>query len=243
MSTIEIIDCEQRSEEWYQARAGCITASMFQTIMDKLKTGKNKGGYKKAAEDYAFRLAIERIAGDALRGSEFETYDMRRGRELEPEARNLHAMMYDLDIEPTGMVRTKDGKFGASADGLIGKDGGCEYKCLLSPELLKAILIDGNTEEFEAQVQGGMWLTGRTWWHFCLYCPALAPIGKDLTVIPVERDDDYIEPMEAELLEFDTLVESYRAQLLEQGATPLNAEQSAPEPTPTAVSAEGAFGG
>lgn len=219
MSEIEIIHCEQRDDDWYQARAGCITASMFQLVLDKLKTGPDKGGYKKAAHDYAFRLAVERIAGEALRGKDFETFDMRWGRELEPEARETHALTLGQDIERAGFMRTADGKFGASVDGLIADDGGSEYKCLLSPERLKAVLIDRDIDEFIPQCQGALWLSGRRWWHFCLYCPPLAPIGKDLTTIPMERDDDYIETLELELLMFDDLVERYREKLTNEGGT------------------------
>ena len=58
-----------------------------------------------------------------------------------------------------------------------------------------------------------MWVTDRKWCDFVLYCPALKPIDKDLTIITVQRDDDYIEEMEAGLIEFDKLVNEYKAKL------------------------------
>lgn len=213
MNDIEILEVEQGSAAWHNARAGVITASMFVEFMEKLKTGKNKGGYRKKADDYAFTLAVERISGEPLQGVEFENYAMRRGHELEPVARDLHATIHGIDIEPAGFVRTTDGKFGASADGLIGKDAGTEYKCLTAPERLKSVLVDGDISEFLPQCQGGMWVTGRSVWHLAFYCPALASIGRDLTVFDIERDDDYIHRIETECLEFDRLVESYRREL------------------------------
>jgi hypothetical protein len=208
-----ICDSPQGSPEWHAERAGCITASMYQTIMDKLKSGKEKGGYKKAALDYAFRLAVERISGEPL-DEGFETWAMRRGNELEPQARAAHAFQRDLDIDPCGFIKTEDGIFGASADGLIGKDGGAEYKCLIDPARIRSIIIERDISEFLPQVQGGMWITGRKWWHFCLYCPALGSIGKALTVFEVERDDDYVEALELELVEFNRLVEQYMAAII-----------------------------
>lgn len=208
MPDIRYVICEQGSTVWLSERAGLVTASMASTVRDTYKTGKNKGEYKSAALNYAFRLAVERISGVPL-DEGFSTWQMKRGNELEPEARARHEFATGLEVMPTGMVKTADGKFGASADGLIGEDGGSEYKCLVSPERIRDIIIDGNLEEFTDQVQMCMWLTGRKWWHFCLYCPALEPAGKDLIIYEVKRDDDYIATMEKDLIAFDNLVCEY----------------------------------
>lgn len=201
-----IVECDQGSTEWHNARAGVVTASMFAEVRKRLKSGPNKGDFSSAAKDYAFRLACERISGEALQDDQFQTYAMRRGNELEPEARLLHEQRIEKFIERAGFVLTDDRKFGASADGLIDDDGGSEYKCLVSPERLRTILIEQNLDEFQDQIQGCMWITGRKWWHFALYCPALKPIGKELTLHEVKRDDDYIEAMEKDLLEFEKQV-------------------------------------
>ena len=201
-----IVECDQGSTEWHNARAGVVTASMFAEVRKRLKSGPNKGDFSSAAKDYAFRLACERISGEALQDDQFQTYAMRRGNELEPEARLLHVQRIEKFIERAGFVLTDDRKFGASADGLIDDDGGSEYKCLVSPERLRTILIEQNLDEFQDQIQGCMWITGRKWWHFALYCPALKPIGKELTIHEVKRDDDYIEAMEKDLLEFEKQV-------------------------------------
>ncbi|WNZ54813.1 YqaJ viral recombinase family protein [Microbulbifer sp. MKSA007] len=208
---------EQGSEEWHRERAGAITASNFSEVRKRLKSGKNKGDFTVAAHDYAFRLAVERISGEPLDGG-FQTWAMKRGNELEPEARAAHEDKIDMFIEQTGLVLTDDRKFGASADGLIGEDGGSEYKCLVSPERLRTILLDENLDEFKDQIQGCMWLTGRKWWHFVLYCPALEKIGKALTVRKMERDDNYINELEMDLLKFDKLVEEYRSNLTKKAA-------------------------
>ncbi|HKJ22275.1 MAG TPA: YqaJ viral recombinase family protein [Gammaproteobacteria bacterium] len=207
-----IVNCAQGSEEWHAARVGAITASMFKTARERLKSGKNAGAYKAAAKDYAFRVACERIGGQPL-DEGFSTWAMRRGHELEPEARAAHEMTAGIDVEPTGIVLTDDRKFGGSADGLIGDDGGSEYKCLVAPDRIRGILIDRDIDEFQDQVQGCLWLTGRAWWHFVLYCPALAPVGRDLIIHQVERDDDYIESLESDLIAFDRLVGEYEEQI------------------------------
>ena len=249
-------ECQQGAPEWYQARCGAITASMFAEARkrvggltdqqqvyvtsilkgwtqaealaeadykkapggEKIRRaleGEQIGDFSSAAHDYAFSLAIERETGHTLTDHQFETYAMRRGHELEPQARALHGLDIMQTITPTGFVTTSDGRFGASADGLIGEDGGAEYKCFVDPTKLRQILVAEELSDVMDQIQGGMWITGRKWWDFCLYCPALEPIGRELTRYRIQRDDDYIEALQSDLIAFDALVESYRTKLTE----------------------------
>lgn len=207
-----VINCAQGSAEWHQARAGCITASMFETARSKLKSGPNKGQPTAAALDYAFRLAVERISGDPLDNG-FETWQMKRGHELEPQARMEHEIQSGLIVQPAGFITTDDGAFGASADGLIGEHGGSEYKCFISPEKVRAFHIDNDASGIADQVQGCMWISGRKWWHIGMYCPALEAAGKQLWWRQFERDDDFIEQLEADLWQFKLLVDEYEAKL------------------------------
>lgn len=208
-----IIDCEQGSEEWFKSRAGVITASNFEECRKRMKSGKNKGDFSGKAKEYAFRLAIERLSGELLSEDKFDTFEMKRGRELEPEARLKHEEKRGILVDQTGIALTDDRKFGASVDGLIGEDGSCEYKCFIGPSSLMPILLENDISKTIDQVQGQLWITGRKWSDFVLYCPALKCIGKDLTIITVERDDDYIEALEKDLIEFDKLVDEYQLKL------------------------------
>lgn len=212
------INVEQGSPEWLNARAGVVTASMFEVARDKLKSGSRKGQPTKIAENYAFQLAVERVSNEPLDGSKFENWAMRRGRELEPEARAKHTERTGLHVTEVGLVLTDDSLFGASADGFIGDDIGCEYKCYTAPEKLRSIILNEDFSDVMAQIQGGLWITGRKTWHFCLYCPALSPIGKDFVVHEVNRDEDYISELEADLLEFNALIDVYGRELKNSGA-------------------------
>lgn len=173
------------------------------------------GDFSEAAKNYAFRLACERETGKLLQdGGEFDTWAMRRGHELEPEARKEHQIQAGVIVEPAGFVVTEDGRFGASADGfLVEEPAGAEYKCLVDPERIRTVLFDNSIDEFQDQVQGGMWLTGLPRWHFGLYVPALADLGGPLYWRVIERDESYIEQMEADLMRFDRLVEDTRLRL------------------------------
>jgi len=212
---IGMLTAQQRTfVEAVQAGAdekGAMLAAGYKTkpraeAIERALAGEKVGDWSNAAKDYAFRLAVERISGEPL-DEGFETCAMRRGHELEPAARAAHEAAAGVIVDPCGFVLTEDSAFGASADGFIGDDGGAEYKCLIAPDRLRAVLLDGDVSDFADQVQGGMWITGRAYWHFALYCPALAPIGRELWWREWRRDDDYIEAMERDLIAFKALVD------------------------------------
>jgi hypothetical protein len=200
------------SEAAARTIAGYKAAPRAEAI-EKALSGLPVGDWSDPAKNYAFRLAIERISGEALMDDKFETYAMRRGHELEPEARKEHEVQAGVVVERCGFVTTDDGKFGCSTDGLIETHAISEYKCLVAPDGLRQILLAGDLSEFTDQTHGGLWVTGRREFHFGLYCPALRPIGRHFTLHIVQRDDDYIEELERDLLKFDALVCDFEAQL------------------------------
>jgi hypothetical protein len=185
--------------------------------VDKAIAGERVGDYSDAALDYAFRLAVERISGSPL-DEGFSTWSMKRGHELEPEARMEHESVTGLFVERAGFIMTDDCLFGASADGLIGEDEGSEYKCFIAPEKLRAFHIDNDPSTVIDQVQGCLWITGRKRWHLGMYCPALAPVGRQLWLKTFERNEDYIEAMERDLVEFASLVSSFENELRKKAA-------------------------
>lgn len=208
-----VIECEQGSPEWHKARAGVITASNFKLATQRLKTGPDKGGFTAKAKEHAFGLAIERISQEPLDGG-YQTWQMKRGHELEPEARLRHQEEIGVNIQRAGVVLTEDRVFGGSADGLIGGDGGSEYKCLIGTESMYEVVISGDISEYKPQFQGCLWLTGRRWWDFCVYLPMLASVGRDLMRWRIERDDSYIDgELVPALLEYKELVDSYERRL------------------------------
>jgi len=211
-----IYDHPQGSAEWLASRAGVITASKFAEARKRLKSGPKKGGFTEAAEDYAFRVAVERISGAPL-DEGFSTWAMKRGNELEPEARAWVEVKLGIFVDVAGFVTTDDEKFGASADGFIDKDGGLEIKCLVDPGRIRNVILSDDISEFMDQIQGGMWITGRKWWQFALFCPALEKVGLQLYTKRVERDDNYINEMELDLLEFERVVSKYEQTLRDRG--------------------------
>lgn len=227
-----IHEAPQGSPEWHVARAGVITASTAKTIITPAKYGANKGGFSETALSLAFRLAIERISGQPL-SEGVSTWAMDRGHELEPEARGEHELSTGHVVQCAGFITTDDELFGASVDGLIGDDGGAEYKCFIDAVKLRAIIVDRDLSEVIDQCQFGMAVTGRKWWDFGLYCPALRPIDRHFICHRIDRDDDYIDKkMWPMMLAFNRQVEQYRSILLAGDVPVIAASRATPSVLP-----------
>jgi hypothetical protein len=221
-------ECKQGSPDWLNARAGVITASEFNKARARMKVardGKQKGDFTDAALDYAFQKAIERISRVPL-DENHVTWQMKRGHELEPAARICHEDLLarrggDLSntmVLEAGFMTTPDGIFGCSVDGLIGEHGGSEYKCLTAAAKLRKVILNDDISDYMDQIQGCMAISGRSWWHFGLYCPALKPVHMEFQMMEVERDDDYIDELWRDLLAFKVVVDGYEQALRLRGA-------------------------
>jgi len=133
---IEILDCEQGSELWFQCRAGIPTASEFSTVMAR---GKD-GGASITRLKYMRQLAGEILTGEPAPEGYSNAY-MARGHELEDEARSLYAFMRDAEPQRVGFIR--NGQKGASPDSLIGDTSGLEKDQLpVVGRELRAVVFD-----------------------------------------------------------------------------------------------------
>ena len=209
-----------RTKAEAQALAGYASAPKAKSIEIAL-AGGTPGDFSDPGHAYARRIALDIIGAEFP--DQFETFAMRRGHELEPEARAIHEMELSLIspeitgtiIKHSGFVKTLDGRYGASADGLIDDDpegpGIAEYKAFYDTEKIWPILFEDNWSDLMDQVQGGLWITRRNWCDMCLYCPGLAAAGLSFTRKRVYRDENYIEALESDLTRFYGLVDKYVA--------------------------------
>ena len=190
----------QGSDDWHSLRRGVVTASNFGLVLTKGR-GKTRRSY------------MERLLHEIIMGSSPEMFwseAMRRGTELEPEARTAYAENTGHTVREIAMAFL-DGerRIGGSPDGLIGEDGGLEIKCPL-PETHEKYLQEGRVpKKYTAQIQGNLWITGRKWWDFVSYAPEFQTSHRML-LRRVPRDEEYIAHLRAEILRFveelDTVV-------------------------------------
>lgn len=203
MSAPEIFEeVEQNSTEWFEIRAGLVTASEFSTVMAQ---GRG-GGESVTRSKYMRKLAGEILTGEPAPEG-FTNGFMERGHELEDEARQLFAFMRDVEPRRVGFVR--NGRSGCSPDSLIADNSGLEIKVAIPAVQIERLQRGRVPPEYVAQVQGSMWVSDRPTWNFISYCPKLPPL-----ILTVERDDEYLanlaKAVEAFNSELDSLVQSIR---------------------------------
>ena len=221
---MKFIECAQGTSEWFAARCGKITASCFADAISRCsrKSGaRDVGDPTAVAERYAADLAIERISGQ-MHGEPPKAWVLERGHQMEAAARMHYEARTGAFVTEAGICVTDDGLFGYSTDGLVDTGGLIEIKAPIDSAKILHILATGDTSEYDHQMQGGMWITGRAYCDFLMYVPDLAPVGKDLFVKRVLRDEAFIDDMVLRLAEFDKLVQANVA-ILRAGAPMLEA--------------------
>ena len=180
-----ILDVEQGTEEWLQARLGVPTASNYSKVVTS--TGKPSA----QADKYINDLVAQKLTGEIP--EMFKSDAMQRGNELEPQARAYYEFMTDNVVEEVGLILNYDGA-GCSPDGLIGDDGGLEIKCPLGATHVSYLRANKLPTEYVQQVQGCMYITGRSWWDFVSFHPDMESM-----IIRVERDDEFIEKLDVQM--------------------------------------------
>lgn len=199
---MQIVDCVQGTPEWFAARLGIPTASMFATVM---ASGRG-GGESKTRATYMAKLAGEIITGEPAES--FSNSHTERGNAQEADARKLYAFTRDVEPEIVGFIR--NGKKGASPDSLIGLDGALEIKCRLPHIQIETLFADKVPSENVAQCQGVIWVGEREWIDYVSFCPKMPIFVKRLY-----RDEDYIARMSEQVdmfnAELHRLVERVRS--------------------------------
>ncbi len=232
--------CEQGSDVWHSLRAGACTASRFSIARQRMKRaagGRDVGAPTAACEQYAWLLALERIAGKAL-SDPFETYAMRRGREEEQPGRELYECRTGMVIQAQGLALSLDGRFGYSTDGKVYDHPGLvEIKAPMAPEKVGGVWVNPKPflDEHIDQCDGGLMITGHDWIDLVVYTPWLAAVGKDLFVHRFLRNDDRIKALRSDLEEFWDLTSHYERALRAGSAEPAPTPPAAAAPAPAPI--------
>lgn len=173
------IECEQGSQEWLAARLGVPSASQF----SKIVTGK--GGKSTQLEAYINQLVAEELTGETT--LVYVNEHMKRGTQLEPDARELYEALTGQSVEEVGFCLHDTVNAGCSPDGLVGEEGGLEIKCAAPATHVEWVKAGALPAKHLQQIMGCLWITGRKWWDFMSYHPTMKPL-----IVRVERDEEYI---------------------------------------------------
>jgi putative phage-type endonuclease len=193
---------DQRTDEWFIERMGKMTASRFSDVM--AFNAPDKNGFCKPQEaraKYMRQLAFERLAEKPKQS--VTSKSLAWGTDVEEFACNAYQLATgNIVTKSTFVVHPTFTFIGASPDGLVDLDGGCEIKCPWSEEVHIGTWLDGMPEEHRWQVQGNMFVTRRKWWDFISYDPRQKQ-RYQLYIERIERDDTFIKTLESGLLQFE----------------------------------------
>ena len=184
---MKILDFQQGTPEWHEARSGIPTASEFHRFITPAR-----GQYSKQSMGYICDLIVESVQGPT---EAMSTYYMDRGTMLEDEARSEYEFENDVDVEVPGLIVNAGA--GWSPDGyMLDRKGGLEIKCP-KPSTHVGWLIGGKIpDEHKPQCHGALLIGELDWLDFVSYCP-----GFPVFTTRVVRDD-YTEKVQAALGQF-----------------------------------------
>ena len=185
---------EQRTEEWFSARLGKVTASRVADVLAKIKSGESA-----SRKNYKMELVVQRLTGK--QGESFTNAAMEWGTEQEPFARMAYEAHTGTFVKEEGFVDhpTIEG-FGCSPDGIVG-EGLIEIKCPNTANHIETVLENKVPSKYIPQMQCQMACTGAKWCDFVSFDPRV-PEDLQLFVVRVERDQEYIDAMEVEVKQF-----------------------------------------
>ena len=201
-------DNPNQQAAWLLERVGFVTASQFKHLLP----GK-KGGYLAARDTYKWQLITERLTGRAT--EHYVNPAMQWGIDQEGFARDAFTRKTGMEVDLVGFVKHPVLMCGASPDGVLdGGDGLVEFKCPTTNTHLQTIM-NGMDPMHMAQLQGQMWMTGAKYAWFASYDPRLPP-NMELYLQKVDRDQAYIDTLEAEVRKFLGEIESTITMLQEK---------------------------
>jgi putative phage-type endonuclease len=187
-----IVNIEQGTPEWLNARKGKLTASQAKDIITP--TGKLAA----ASKGLMRKLARECIIDDPL---EFQGNAATQwGHAHEPIARDVFSELTGHAVDTVGMLQSSlHPCLACSPDGMMMIDGvihGLEIKCP-SVDTHVDYLLDGELPaKYRPQVHFSMAITGIRTWYFMSYFPGLKPL-----IVPVAWGD-YTDKIKAAALAF-----------------------------------------
>lgn len=186
MRPFTIIDCDQRTPEWFAARCGRATGTTANKFL-----AKGKGSAESVQRTkLKYRLALERLTGRVLEKGDYQSDAMKDGVEREPLALSFYEASKGVLLERAGFCSHNELMIGCSVDAYFGDfEGLVSIKC---PEWhTHAETLRGKTIELEymRQIIHEQYVTGALWTDFVSFHPDF-PERLQLAVIRVPRKEE-----------------------------------------------------
>lgn len=194
----------QRSEDWHSERCGKVTASRVKDLNAKPTKGK-------ALNALGLTILAERLTG--VQKEFFTTAAMQWGIDNESHAITAYENATGVFVVGTGLIdHPFIEMFGASPDGLVGKDGQLEVKCPDTTTHLNTLLTRQIPDEYIPQITCQLACTRREWCDFVSYDPRLE-LDLQIIIIRVFAKDLAIETLEQDVRKFNKTIDEAKNSL------------------------------
>lgn len=201
MRNFVIVDAEQRTPAWFQARAGRLTGSRAGDMLATIKSGKAAA----RRDDLRTQLVVERLTGQPQEDA-YINAAMQWGLDHEAEAFAAYEAQSGNLVRRTGFLTHTELMVGCSLDGDVEDFAGIvEIKCPKSAThygYLKAGAVPSN---HLPQILHNLWVTGAAWCDFVSYDPRF-PAHRRLFVVRVPR-------VEIDVLAYAKTAETFLAEV------------------------------
>ena len=212
MTGFQIIDCEQKSPEWYAARAGRLTGTGANLMLAKTKSGDVSAGRR----NLRAKLVLEIVTG-RTQEDDFLSRDMQRGIDLEPDAFGEFEALTGVILQRSGFL-TMGEDFGCSLDAHIGDfEELVSIKCPNDATHLEYLFGKTIPKAYIDQCRHELWITGAKRHHFMSYNPNF-PEKLRVFYVTMERAEFDIASYEVEAFKFMAEVRAEADKLLRLAA-------------------------
>jgi putative phage-type endonuclease len=185
---------EQRTEEWFAARCGKVTASRVADIIAKTKTG-----YSTSRDNYLAQLVCERLTGKPAES--YSNAAMQWGTDTEPFARAAYEARMDLLVTEVGFIdHPWITMSGASPDGLAA-EGMVEIKCPNTATHIETLLSKTVPAKYITQIMWQMTCADRPWCDFVSFDFRL-PEKHQLFIKRINYDPEMVNMLENSVIQF-----------------------------------------
>jgi hypothetical protein len=221
-----VLDCEQRSPEWFAARVGRLTATGAAAMLSRPRKGSTEETAGK--RELRLRLALESVRGVAIDEDGFESEYMRRGRAREAGGVDTYEVVTGSLVQPVGFLAHDTLPIGCSPDGIVGDfEGGLELKSPKFTTHWEWIQKGTLPSEYAPQILHSLYVTDLPWWDFCSYCEEFDGAAR-LFRVRVTRESVDLDGYALALSLFLSEVDAVKAALQARSA-PEDAHAEGPE--------------
>lgn len=188
---------QQRSDDWFAARLGFVTASRVSDVLATTKTGVSA-----SRKNYMAQLVAEHLTGISQAPDLSNNRAVLWGIENETAARAAYEFVTTNDVIEAGFILhpTID-LCGASPDGFVDAAGLVEIKCPNTATHIDYLLERKIPRDYRLQMTLQLACTGRKWCDFVSYDPRLGA-KHNISIVRFEPSVSDIQEVEAAVIVF-----------------------------------------